>query len=174
MVESLRAELRAAQAEISRLQLAAQTAAMAASAAASTDSMLRLSLDREVQYRKMAEAHASSLIEAMAQMQAETANRIQRAAAVLQQVAHYFSPANLRVDTYLHSLMEPETSYVTLEAISRFPRMQYLCVTAEELATLLQWSAVVELSSDGSAVRAKSGGGSTLTSGRSTPCSNAA
>ena len=56
--------------------------------------------------------------------------------ALVQQVQHYFAPANLAKDTYLKSLLDPE-GYVDLAALASFPHLSAMTAGVDELARFL-------------------------------------
>ena len=79
-------------------------------------------------------------------------DELARGVALVQQVQHYFAPANLAKDTYLKSLLDPE-GYVDLAALASFPHLSAMTAGVDELARFLTYSRLTELDSTGTKVR---------------------
>ena len=79
-------------------------------------------------------------------------DELARGVALVQQVQHYFAPANLAKDTYLKSLLDPE-GYVDLAALAAFPHLSAMTAGVDELARFLTYSRLTELDSTGTKVR---------------------
>ena len=71
-------------------------------------------------------------------------DELARGVALVQQVQHYFAPANLAKDTYLKSLLDPE-GYVDLAALASFPHLSAMTAGVDELARFLTYSRLTEL-----------------------------
>ena len=79
-------------------------------------------------------------------------DELARGVALVQQVQHYFAPANFAKDTYLKSLMDLE-GYVDLAALAAFPQLAAMTAGVDELARFLTYSRLTELDSTGTKVR---------------------
>ena len=79
-------------------------------------------------------------------------DELARGVALVQQVQHYFAPANLAKDAYLKSLLDPE-GYVDLAALAAFPHLSAMTAGVDELARFLTYSRLTELDSTGTKVR---------------------
>ena len=101
---------------------------------------------------------ADALILALAELpESDTAavadDELARGVALVQQVHHYLSPANLADDEYLRGLQEATGGYVDLAALAAFPNLAAMGADVASLARVLKHSRLVELDPTGTLVR---------------------
>ena len=80
-------------------------------------------------------------------------DELARGVALVQQVHHYLSPANLADDEYLRGLQEATGGYVDLAALAAFPNLAAMGADVASLARVLKHSRLVELDPTGTLVR---------------------
>ena len=106
---------------------------------------------------------ADALILALAELpESDTAavadDELARGVALVQQVHHYLSPANLADDEYLRGLQEATGGYVDLAALAAFPNLAAMGADVASLARVLKHSRLVELDPTGTLVRPRARG----------------
>ncbi|CAH0371306.1 unnamed protein product [Pelagomonas calceolata] len=101
---------------------------------------------------------ADALVLALAELPESDAaavadDELARGVALVQQVHHYLSPANLADDEYLRGLQEATGGYVDLAALAAFPNLAAMGADVASLARVLKHSRLVELDPTGTLVR---------------------
>ena len=101
---------------------------------------------------------ADALLQALAELPESDAaavadDELARGVALVQQVHHYLSPANLADDEYLRGLQEATGGYVDLAALAAFPNLAAMGADVASLARVLKHSRLVELDPTGTLVR---------------------
>ena len=101
---------------------------------------------------------ADALLQALAELPESDAaavadDELARGVALVQQVHHYLSPANLADDEYLRGLQGATGGYVDLAALAAFPNLAAMGADVASLARVLKHSRLVELDPTGTLVR---------------------